>query len=146
MLESYRATPSHWRAICARRSVPNLESRYAVRPYLTDGMLEQVSPDGKIKTASLDEEAYSFKADQFAKLFSVTRVSIINDAIGSVFALQGDLGRNAAPDAQRELLGDDPRGGGSRLLLGGERQPSDGRGFPRSPSAGSAWRWRPCGR
>ena len=96
LLESFRSVPGAWRQIADRRSVTNFHEHHAVRPYLENGLYGEVGPTGQLKHVSADEDAFAFRIGTFGRIFGVTRQDVINDAIGAVFELQRELGRNAA--------------------------------------------------
>ncbi len=103
LIGAYRGVPSHWRSIAGRRSVPDFHEHKGVRPYHKDGVFEEVGADGEIRHTALEESVYGYQATTFAKMFGVTRKTIINDSIGAVFELQRELGRNAGRTVNDEF-------------------------------------------
>jgi len=95
-MTAFREAPSAWRQIVKTRPAPDFREREGLRPYLKGGRLEQVGPDGEIKHAAIDKDTYPFQVKTFAKMFAVTRQTIINDDIGAVFELLQELGRQGA--------------------------------------------------
>jgi phage major head subunit gpT-like protein len=94
-MTAFREAPSAWRQIVKTRPSPDFREREGLRPYFKGGRLEQVGQDGEIKHAAIDKDSYAFKVETFAKMFAVTRQTIINDDIGAIFELLQELGRQA---------------------------------------------------
>ena len=96
-------TPSYYRQVASIKSVPNLQTGYAVRPYLGRAELDEIGPNGEIHHATLGEDAYQMVADTHARMFGVTRKDLLNDAISAVGALVEDAGRGAAYTVNAKL-------------------------------------------
>ena len=96
-VDSYQGTPTTFRAVCLRKSVTDFHEHKGVRPFLANGLYEEVGgPDGKVKHAVLDEDSYAYRAHQYGKQFGITDMQLTNDSIGAAMSLQLELGRNAA--------------------------------------------------
>jgi phage major head subunit gpT-like protein len=95
-MAAFTEAPSSWRMIAKTRPSPDFRQRLGLRPYLKDGRLDRLGPDGEIKHASPTPETYPFQVHTFARMFSVTRQTIVNDNIGAVFELLRELGLQAA--------------------------------------------------
>jgi len=95
-MTAFREAPSAWRQIVKTRPSPDFRERQGLRPYFKGGRLEQVGQDGEIKHAAIEKDSYDFKVETFAKMFAVTRQTIINDDIGAIFELLQELGRQGA--------------------------------------------------
>lgn len=76
-----RETPSTWNSFASIRTADNFHWHSAIRPSFV-GDLEELGPDGEVKHGSMDEFVIQWRVDQFAKMFSVSRPTLINDGVG----------------------------------------------------------------
>lgn len=60
-----------------------------------DLQFEKLGTSGEIKHGTLDEVAYTNKADTYARMLAITRTDIINDDLGALTAVPRKLGRGA---------------------------------------------------
>ena len=95
LLAAYLEAPATWRAFAATRPAADFKTHTSIRPSAT-GQLEQVAPDGAIKSGSLSETTYPWNVDTYAKKISVTRTHLVNDDTGFLDETAPALGRMAA--------------------------------------------------
>lgn len=91
----YMQEDQTWREISKVVSVANFYQQTVYR-MLDDMEYEQLGPGGEIKHGSADEESYTRQADTYAKMFTLTRKSIINDDLGAFDDLRSRIGRGGA--------------------------------------------------
>ena len=84
-----------WREIAAIKSVSDFKQVTSYR-LLDDMEYEQLGPDGQIKHGSVGEESYTRQADTYAKMFALTRTTIINDDMSALDDLRNRVGRGGA--------------------------------------------------
>lgn len=91
LLEGWGGGDMTWRAISARRSVPDFKqtSRYRLGGNLT---YEKVGPGGEIKHGLLTEDTYTNQAETYGRMFAVTRTDFINDDLGALTQVPRELG------------------------------------------------------
>lgn len=95
LLTGYMEEDQAWRRIAKIKPVNNFYQRTYMR--LLDNMVyEQLGPNGEIKHGSISEETYTSQAKTYAKMFALTRESIINDDLGAFDDIRARLGRGAA--------------------------------------------------
>jgi signal peptide peptidase SppA len=95
LLTGYMEEDQSWRKVAVTKSVRNFQLVTSYR--MLDSMeYEQIGPTGEIKHGTVDQESYTRQARTFAKMFSLTRESIINDDLGAFADLRTRLGRGAA--------------------------------------------------
>lgn len=95
LLAGFESVEQVWRAISAIKPVKDFKT---VTSYRLTGDLEyqEVGPDGELKHGGVDEESFSNQAKTYGRMFSVTRVNIINDDLGALTALPRRIGRGGA--------------------------------------------------
>lgn len=83
-----------WREISQVKSVSDFKTVTSYR--LLDSMeYEELGPAGEIKHGKIDSESYTRQAKTYAKMFALTRETIINDDLGALDDLQSRLGRGS---------------------------------------------------
>lgn len=95
LLAGYMEEDNSWEAISAIKSVSDFKQVTSYR-MLDDMEYEEVGPDGKIKSGTLNEESYTRQAKTYAKMFALTRAQIINDDLGAFDDVRTRLGRGSA--------------------------------------------------
>lgn len=94
-LAGYMEEDQSWREIAAVKTVTDFKQVTSYR--MLDNMkYEQLGPDGKIKHGTVSEESYTRQAKTYAKMFALTRESIINDDLGQFDDMRNRIGRGAA--------------------------------------------------
>ena len=84
MMDRHVQNPPTWQSFCKILSVKDFKENTAIR--ITDvGEMQQVAPDGKLKSHGLDEATYTFSVDTYGKFLKIDRRDIINDDL-SLFA------------------------------------------------------------
>lgn len=95
LLAGYMEEDQTWREVSAVKSVSDFKTHTAYR--MLDSMeYEQLGAGGAIKHGAVGEESYTYSTKTFAKMFTLTRESIINDDLGALDDLRSRLGRGAA--------------------------------------------------
>jgi hypothetical protein len=94
-MRTYLDASSGWRALVKRVSVPDFKQWTAVR-LSAAARLEKLPPSGEIKHGNLMDEAYTFQAATYAKMFGLTRNDIINDDLSVLDDLPVILGNESA--------------------------------------------------
>ena len=95
MEAAYKAFPSVARTIAKKLSANDFKQHTGFR--LTGDMkFEEVTSSGEIAHGQLAESSYSYRVKTYAKLFSLTRVDIINDDLGAFDSMPQIIGRGAA--------------------------------------------------
>lgn len=100
LLAGYMEEEQSWREIARVSSVSDFKSVTSYR-MLDDMEYEEVGPSGQIKHGKVSEESYTRQARTYAKMFSLTRTSIINDDMGAFDDLRNRIGRGAAKKLNR---------------------------------------------
>lgn len=94
LLSGYLEFDEVWREIARIKPVTDFKEVTSYR--MLDNMeYEELGPDGRMKHGTLGEESYTRSAKTYAKMFSLTRVDIINDDLGAFDDLRTRLGRGA---------------------------------------------------
>lgn len=94
LVAGYTEEDDTWREISQTRSASNFQTRTYYR--MLDNMeYEEVGPDGKMKSGTVDQESYTASLKTYAKMFALTRRDIINDDLGAFQDLRNRLGRGA---------------------------------------------------
>ena len=94
LLEGFFSVERTWRNICATRNVSDFKTVTSYRLVGKD-QYEQVAPGGELKHGTLDEEAYTNKADTYGLMLSIDRRDIINDDLGAITTVPRKLGRGS---------------------------------------------------
>lgn len=100
LLTGYMEEEQSWREIAKVSPVSDFKSVTSYR-MLDDMEYEEVGPGGQIKNGKVSEESYTRQARTYAKMFSLTRTSIINDDMGAFDDLRNRIGRGAAKKLNR---------------------------------------------
>lgn len=96
ILAGYLQEDHPWRMIAkVEPNVPNFYTRTHYR-MLDDMEYEELGPGGEIKHGKADQESYTTQLKTYAKMFALTRQSIINDDLGVWDNLRSVIGRGAA--------------------------------------------------
>lgn len=95
LLAGFMEEDQTWREVSVTRTVSDFKTVTSYR-LLDDMEYEELAPDGEIKHGKLSEESYTRQARTYAKMFSLTRVAIINDDLGAFEDLRTRLGAGAA--------------------------------------------------
>ncbi len=95
LLAGFMEEDQSWREVSVTRTVSDFKTVTSYR-LLDDMEYEELAPDGEIKHGKLSEESYTRQARTYAKMFSLTRVAIINDDLGAFEDLRTRLGAGAA--------------------------------------------------
>lgn len=94
LLDHFNAVEGAWRQISAIRPVRDFRTHNS---YSLTGDLqyEEVGSTGEIKHGTLGDEAYTNKADTYAKMLAISRTDIINDDLSAFQRVPQRLGRGA---------------------------------------------------
>jgi hypothetical protein len=84
-----------WREFADVKPVSDFKTHTSYR-MLDDMEYEELGPNGEIKHGKLGEETFTRSAGTFAKMFALTRTTLINDDLGAFDDLRTRLGRGAA--------------------------------------------------
>lgn len=95
LLAGYMEIDQTWREIAQVVSVVDFKDHKAYR-LLDDMEYEELSPTGEIRHGKVSDETITRSADTYAKMFALTRKSIINDDLGAFDDLRNRIGRGAA--------------------------------------------------
>jgi hypothetical protein len=95
MLAAYDAVNSVAEEFCATTDVNDFKTvtRYRMT---ASGTFLKVGPDGELKHAGLEEEAYTNQVDTYGRLITLTRQMIINDDLGAFLQIPRAIGRMSA--------------------------------------------------
>lgn len=95
LLAGYMEQDQTWREVAVIKSVPDFKQMTSYR--LLDNMeYEELGPSGEIRHGKVDSESYTRQAKTYAKMFSLSRTTIINDDLGALDDLRSRIGRGAA--------------------------------------------------
>jgi phage major head subunit gpT-like protein len=94
LLEGYSSVEQAWKKIAAIRSVNDFKTATSYR-MTGDDQYEIVGPTGSIKHGTATEQAFTNKADTYAKLLGISRTDMINDDLSAITAAPRKLGRGA---------------------------------------------------
>ena len=95
LLDSYNAFPSVFRIVAKKLTANDFKTHTGYR-MTASTTFEKLGPAGEIKHGTFTESSYPYAVDTFAKMFSLTRQSIVNDDLGSFESLPRQIGRGAA--------------------------------------------------
>lgn len=95
LLAGYMEQDQSWREIAAIKSVTDFKQVTSYR-MLDDMAYSQVGADGKIKHGTLGSESYTRQAKTYAKMYVLSRETIINDDLGALDDLRNRIGAGAA--------------------------------------------------
>src|SRR5262249_49022296 len=95
LLAAYDAVNSVASEICATTDVNDFKqvTRYRMT---ASGIFQKVGPDGELKHATLDQEAYTNQVDTYGRMIALTRQMIINDDLGAFLQIPRAIGRMSA--------------------------------------------------
>lgn len=95
LLQGFMEEDQAWREISQIKTVTDFKAVTSYR--MLDNMeYEELDPDGSMKHGQISEESYTRQARTYAKMFSLTRMDIINDDLGAFDDVRNRLGRGAA--------------------------------------------------
>lgn len=100
LLAGYMEEDQSWREVMAIKSVSDFKTVTSYR-MLDDMEYEALTPAGEIKHGKISEESYTRSVDTFAKMFTLSRKSIINDDLSAFDDLRNRVGRGAAKKLNR---------------------------------------------
>lgn len=95
ILDGYLEEDQTWREISVVKSAKDLKTITAYR-MLDSFEYEPLGPAGEIKHGDIGEESYTRQAKLYAKMFSLTLESILNDDLGALDDIKARLGRGSA--------------------------------------------------
>lgn len=95
ILTGYMQEDDAWREVAAIKSVSDFKAVTSYR-MLDDVEYEELGAGGEIKHGTLGEESYTRQAKTYAKMFSLTRTSIINDDLSAFDDLRNRIGKGSA--------------------------------------------------
>ncbi len=95
MLAAYEAVNAVATQICGATDVNDFKqvTRYRMT---AAGIFQKVGPDGEIKHAGLDEEAYTNQLETWGRMIALTRQMMINDDLGAFLQIPRAIGRMSA--------------------------------------------------
>lgn len=100
LLDGYMEEDQTWREVGGIKSVNDFKVATSYR--MLDNMeYEELGPGGEIKHGTVGEESYTRQAKTYAKMFALTRTSIVNDDLGAFDDLKSRVGRGAATKLNR---------------------------------------------
>ena len=95
LLAGYNSVESGWRSVSAVASVSDFKTHTRYR--LTGDMkFEKVGAGGEIKHGTLADQAFTNKAETYAKMIAITRQDQINDDLGALTSVPQMMGADAA--------------------------------------------------
>lgn len=94
LLEGYSSVEQAWKKIAAIKPVNDFKTATSYR-MTGDDQYEKVGPTGSIAHGTATEQAFTNKADTYAKLLGISRTDMINDDLGAITAAPRKLGRGA---------------------------------------------------
>ena len=89
--------------LCRKIPASNFKSIYD-SSLVSDDLLEKVPPTGEVKSASLDDERYEVKVEDWSRMIHVSREDIINDELLSVTNVGRLLGAMASRTLEEQIL------------------------------------------
>ncbi len=95
MLAAYEAVNAIATEICGATDVNDFKqvTRYRMT---AAGIFQKVGPDGELKHAGLDEEAYTNQVETWGRMIALTRQMMINDDLGAFLQIPRAIGRMSA--------------------------------------------------
>ncbi|MCI0381303.1 MAG: Mu-like prophage major head subunit gpT family protein [Gemmataceae bacterium] len=95
LIATYMAAPSAWRAFALVKSAANFQPQKGIRPSFLGNLVKTPRGAG-IDHASVGEETYNWKVDQFARQLQVDRQDFINDELAVFGEVLPAFGKAAA--------------------------------------------------
>lgn len=95
LMTAFNAVEDTWRDIAKIDPSVNDFRQYSTYANISDLIFEDLGANGKIKHGVLKDQGYTNKLSTRAKMISITREDIINDAIGILRDMTQKLGRGA---------------------------------------------------
>ena len=95
LLDAYQAVPSVARIVAKKLTASDFKQHTGYR-LSAESKFEEVGAAGELKHGSLGESSFAFKIATFARMFNLTRQSLINDDLGAFEAMPRLCGRGAA--------------------------------------------------
>ena len=103
LLAGYETAPAPMQALARRASAQDFRERKALRMGGL-GTLDRVHEHGEIRHGSRDEEAESYRVQSFAKIFSLSRESLVNDDLSSLADWASAAGRAARETENQQFV------------------------------------------
>ncbi len=95
MLAGYLFVEQTWREVAAIRSVPDFKATRNISLF-GDLVYDEVGSTGELKNATLGDQAFANQANQYGKIMTIDRKSIINDDLGALTTVPMLMGRGAS--------------------------------------------------
>ncbi|MCY2987877.1 MAG: hypothetical protein NTY19_08460 [Planctomycetota bacterium] len=94
LLQGFYQVEQVWRQICSIRRVEDFKEAYSYR-LNADSMFQPLNQGGEIARGVLTDEVFTNKARTYAKGFSVTRETVINDDLSAMIQVPVQIGRGS---------------------------------------------------
>ena len=94
MLQGYLYVEQAWKDISGTRPVKDFKPTKSINLF-GDFIFDQVGPSGELKNANLQDQAFANQADQYGKILTIDRKSIINDDLGMLTTVPMMMGRGS---------------------------------------------------
>ncbi len=94
MLQGYLYVEQAWRMISGIRAVKDFKPTKSINLF-GDFIYEQFGAGGELKNANLADQAFANQADQYGKILTIDRKTIINDDLSALTAVPMAMGRGA---------------------------------------------------
>ena len=94
LLQGWYQVEQTWRMIASIRRVEDFKQTYSYRMN-ADSMFQPLAPGGGISQGVLTDEVYTNRARTYAKGFSVSRETIINDDLSAMVQVPVQIGRGS---------------------------------------------------
>jgi len=102
--QAYGDTPQSWRAFCRRNTARDFKNMDRVQ-FDGAGKLLKVNEGGEIKRGTVSESKETYALATYAKIFAVTRQTLINDDLGAFTRMPMLYGRAAAETESDAVVG-----------------------------------------
>ncbi len=96
LTDQYNRFPSVARTISKRLTANDFKDHTGNRLIGRDTLLEEIGPGGEIVHGSLQDTAFTFSVDTYAKMFGIDRTHLINDDLGALDEMPRIIARGAA--------------------------------------------------
>lgn len=95
LLQGYLFVEQAWREVSGIRPVKDFKPTKTINLF-GDFKFDAVSESGELKNANLQDQAFANQADQYGKIMTIGRKSIINDDLGALTTVPMLMGRGSA--------------------------------------------------
>lgn len=95
LVDAYQEATDSWRGFASVKPAADFKPQSAIRPSFV-GELEKLPKTGEIKHGTLNEAAFPWSVDTYAKMFTVDRQTVINDDLGFIDQTPVLMGKSAA--------------------------------------------------